>query len=167
MQDALRGLISCSFQPLGRRGGVLRAGVWWIVTVCHRCSGEGISNATAVIKRSAEGERRMAEPVTNRTVGAAGLPGVGHLEWQRRASCRGVPTEFFFSDEAAAAVRVRNDEQAKALCRLCPVLTACAVYALTADEPYGVWGAMTARERALIRRQRHLIRRQRHPPKVS
>ncbi|MCT2591101.1 WhiB family transcriptional regulator [Streptomyces sp. N2-109] len=38
--------------------------------------------------------------------------------------------------------------EAKAECRACPVLDACREWALTQPEGYGVWGGMTAVERA-------------------
>lgn len=42
--------------------------------------------------------------------------------------------------------------QAKRLCQGCPVIEECLEYALTANEPWGVWGGTTARERKGMRR---------------
>lgn len=41
---------------------------------------------------------------------------------------------------------------AKAICAGCPVRATCRAYALTAREPYGIWGGLTARERTRILR---------------
>ncbi|MGA5536838.1 WhiB family transcriptional regulator [Mycolicibacterium nivoides] len=43
----------------------------------------------------------------------------------------------------------RREDAAKAICQACPVLARCRAHALSAPEPYGIWGAMTARERAV------------------
>ena len=46
----------------------------------------------------------------------------------------------------------RNPEAAEAvaLCETCPVLDACRSYALSAGEPFGVWGALTAADRRKV-----------------
>ena len=43
---------------------------------------------------------------------------------------------------------------AKRICASCPVQRQCADYALAADERYGVWGGLTAEERARQVRRR-------------
>lgn len=44
-----------------------------------------------------------------------------------------------------------DELDAKALCAACPVRTECLEYGL--DEPTGIWGGRTARERRLIRKR--------------
>jgi WhiB family redox-sensing transcriptional regulator len=44
----------------------------------------------------------------------------------------------------------------KRVCRACPVRAECLEYALTHDERFGVWGGLTAQERAKLRRHRAL-----------
>lgn len=47
--------------------------------------------------------------------------------------------------------KLRQDEiDAKLICDFCPVKALCAEYAITANEPYGIWGATTPAERKLI-----------------
>lgn len=46
-------------------------------------------------------------------------------------------------------IRRRMEADAKAVCRTCPVVDSCADYALRNDV-YGVWGAMTRRERLAL-----------------
>jgi WhiB family redox-sensing transcriptional regulator len=43
---------------------------------------------------------------------------------------------------------------AKCICASCPVQRECADYALAAEERYGVWGGLTAEERARRLRRR-------------
>ncbi|KUI05795.1 WhiB family transcriptional regulator [Mycobacterium sp. IS-3022] len=68
--------------------------------------------------------------------------------WQLHARCRGLPTEIFFASDAERGQRrAIREEQAKKVCRRCPVQRDCLRYALTNVEPWGIWGATTPRER--------------------
>ena len=71
-----------------------------------------------------------------------------NLSWRLRAACRGVDPDVFYpvSDEDA--------EEAKSICRACPVREACLEYALANRERDGVWGGATERERRRMIRQR-------------
>lgn len=40
---------------------------------------------------------------------------------------------------------------AKAVCAACPVRAACLAHALACDEPWGIWGGLTSRERVACR----------------
>ncbi len=71
-------------------------------------------------------------------------------DWQLHALCRGSDTAVFFPPtNLRGPARTRIEYRAKRICQDCPVLTECREHALEAGEPYGVWGGMTARERAL------------------
>jgi WhiB family redox-sensing transcriptional regulator len=60
---------------------------------------------------------------------------------------------FFHPERERGAAKEGRDERAKAVCRTCPVIASCRRYALEVQEPYGVWGGLTAAERAaLVRR---------------
>lgn len=71
-----------------------------------------------------------------------------NLSWRQRAACRGVDPDVFYpsTDEGA--------EEAKSICRSCPVRESCLEYALVNRERDGVWGGATERERRRIVRQR-------------
>lgn len=71
-----------------------------------------------------------------------------NVSWRQRAACRGVDPDVFYpiSDEDA--------EEAKSICRECPVREACLEYALANRERDGVWGGATERERRRIIRHR-------------
>jgi len=45
-------------------------------------------------------------------------------------------------------------EQAKAVCRPCPVIGDCLEWALAANQDAGVWGGMSEEERRALRRSR-------------
>ena len=78
------------------------------------------------------------------------LPGpMSHLwEWQMLGACRGVDSELFFHPEGERGPSRSNREAAaKALCAQCPVIAACREAALSAREPYGVWGGLSEHER--------------------
>nr|WP_079083510.1 WhiB family transcriptional regulator [Streptomyces antibioticus] len=68
------------------------------------------------------------------------------MDWADRALCRTQPDRMFVEGVA--------QNEAKALCLECPVRLDCLAHALDHREEYGVWGAMTERERrALLRRR--------------
>ncbi|MFE1452957.1 WhiB family transcriptional regulator [Streptomyces olivaceoviridis] len=68
------------------------------------------------------------------------------MDWVDQGLCRAQPDRMFA--EGAA------QNEAKAVCAACPVRLDCLAYALDHREEYGVWGAMTERERrALLRRR--------------
>ena len=71
--------------------------------------------------------------------------------WQRRAACREMAPELFFPTLHGTA-QLRAVEQAKAVCRGCPVVADCLTAALADPELVGVWGATSERERATMRR---------------
>ncbi len=67
--------------------------------------------------------------------------------WAARALCAGVDPEAFFppGDDAAT--------EARAICAVCPVRGQCLAYAVTADEPFGIWGGLDPRQRHTVRRR--------------
>nr|WP_236123633.1 WhiB family transcriptional regulator [Cellulomonas palmilytica] len=48
--------------------------------------------------------------------------------------CRNHDPELWFAEQTARV------EQAKALCRECPIMSGCLAGALEREEPWGVWG---------------------------
>ncbi|WP_272868660.1 WhiB family transcriptional regulator [Mycolicibacterium peregrinum] len=76
-------------------------------------------------------------------------PAFDEWSWQLHGLCRDHPAEVFFPEELRGRPLRRREDAAKAICRACPVLDRCRSHALSAPEPYGIWGAMTARERAI------------------
>lgn len=69
-------------------------------------------------------------------------------EWQFAGACREAePSIFFHPDGERGSARRRRAEAAKAVCAMCPVISACREHALRAREPYGVWGGLSEEER--------------------
>ncbi|GAA3366137.1 hypothetical protein GCM10020366_68810 [Saccharopolyspora gregorii] len=69
-------------------------------------------------------------------------------EWQLQAACRDLSTSTFFHPEnERGSARSNREEQAKQICHRCPVMLSCREHALAVQEPYGVWGGLSERER--------------------
>ncbi len=72
-------------------------------------------------------------------------------DWQLKAACRLLDSEFFFHPEGERGpARHQRENRAKAVCQSCPVLRQCRKHALAVREPYGIWGGMSRRDRDLI-----------------
>jgi WhiB family redox-sensing transcriptional regulator len=67
--------------------------------------------------------------------------------WASQALCVGTDPEFFFPPGDGPAIEARR------ICAMCPVRGQCLAYAVTADEPSGIWGGLDPRERHSLRRQ--------------
>ncbi|MGY6019931.1 WhiB family transcriptional regulator [Streptomyces spinosirectus] len=75
--------------------------------------------------------------------------------WHERAACLGQDPELFFpvGDRGPALVQI---DEAKAVCRRCPVVEQCLRWALNAGQVDGIWGGTTESERrATSRRDVH------------
>lgn len=70
--------------------------------------------------------------------------------WQARGICRRLPPELFFPEDSGRTGLRAREEQAKQVCRACPVVARCRDHALSVRETHGVWGAMSARDRAKV-----------------
>ena len=69
-------------------------------------------------------------------------------EWQLKARCRTMPISMFYPEAGLRGPTLRHIEaEAKAVCRQCPVIEHCRSHAERCDEPYGIWGGLTERER--------------------
>ena len=78
------------------------------------------------------------------------------MAWQDFANCRGADPDLFFPKRGAST------RQAKSICRECSVMEECLEFAIVSSEKFGIWGAMSERERRKIRRERQItIRRKR------
>lgn len=71
------------------------------------------------------------------------------VNWEK-ANCREVGTNaFYMQDDEEASKRFAKTEYARAVCATCPIQLECLTYAFK-HERFGMWGAMTARERNYI-----------------
>jgi WhiB family transcriptional regulator, redox-sensing transcriptional regulator len=67
--------------------------------------------------------------------------------WAAHALCIGADPELFFPPGDGPAIEARR------ICGMCPVRGQCLAYAVTADEPFGIWGGLDPHERENLRRQ--------------
>ena len=80
------------------------------------------------------------------------------MDWRHRALCRDEDPELFFpiGTTGPAVVQI---EQAKAVCRRCPVVSSCLDWALTSGQDSGVWGGLSEDERRALKRRTARARR--------
>ena len=70
------------------------------------------------------------------------------MNWMTDAACTTTDPELFFPSEKEGWATAG---MAKAICDVCPVAAECLQYALDHEIPEGIWGGLTARNRAALR----------------
>jgi WhiB family redox-sensing transcriptional regulator len=73
--------------------------------------------------------------------------------WRQSSACLGEDPELFFPIGTSGPA-LRQAEEAKNICRQCPVVAQCLTWALETGVDHGVWGAQTEDERRALRRRR-------------
>ncbi|MFI1606949.1 WhiB family transcriptional regulator [Streptomyces griseofuscus] len=75
-----------------------------------------------------------------------------NTDWRSRGACRAEDPELFFpiGNTGPALLQI---EEAKSVCRRCPVIERCLQWALETAQPHGVWGGMSEDERRLMKRR--------------
>lgn len=68
--------------------------------------------------------------------------------WRVEAACEGADNQVFFPGKG------EGGRKAKAICVKCVVRPECLEYAMKTNQPFGIWGGMSERERRLLRRER-------------
>ncbi|MDZ7914959.1 MAG: WhiB family transcriptional regulator [Rhodococcus sp. (in: high G+C Gram-positive bacteria)] len=75
-------------------------------------------------------------------------PATSNWEWQLEAQCQSMPVSMFYPPQGLRGyTRTSSISDAKKICAQCPVVSDCRSHALEANEPYGIWGGLTAYER--------------------
>ena len=64
------------------------------------------------------------------------------MDWRDRAACLDVDPELFFPIGNTGPALAQIDE-AKAVCRTCPVVDTCLKWAIETGQDSGVWGGLT------------------------
>ncbi len=79
------------------------------------------------------------------------------VDWRHNAVCREEDPELFFpiGNTGPALLQI---EEAKAVCRRCPVMEQCLQWALEAGQDDGVWGGLSEDERRAMKRRAARIR---------
>jgi hypothetical protein len=78
-------------------------------------------------------------------------------DWRDEAVCRNEDPELFFPAGSTGPYRDQIEE-AKAVCRRCPVIDACGRWALDTGQDTGIWGGLSEAERRTILRRRSVSR---------
>jgi WhiB family transcriptional regulator, redox-sensing transcriptional regulator len=93
-------------------------------------------------------------PLANRemTVKDKRLPraAVDSAGWRRAAACRGADPELFFP-EGTVGLALRQADEAKRICMICPVRVACLGWALRHGVESGIWGGTDLAQRRATR----------------
>jgi WhiB family redox-sensing transcriptional regulator len=76
----------------------------------------------------------------------------GDTRWMADAACRHVDIDFF-GGYGSGNHNTVVWAQAKKVCATCPVAGDCLQYAIRTDQPFGVWGGLTAGERRDLQRR--------------
>lgn len=87
--------------------------------------------------------RQLLQPAAARMDVAAGVRGA---DWRDSAACRDEDPELFFPIGNTGPSQVQQ-EQAKKVCRRCPVAAECLKFAFDTGQDAGVWGGLTEEER--------------------
>ena len=76
--------------------------------------------------------------------------------WRVDAQCRQVNAVHFFAPShfERTEEKAAREGAARALCASCKVQAQCLEYALTVQEPHGIWGGMNELERRRLLRKR-------------
>jgi WhiB family redox-sensing transcriptional regulator len=71
------------------------------------------------------------------------------MDWRDHAACRDEDPELFFpiGNTGPALLQI---EEAKAVCRVCPVSAACLEWAIESGQDAGVWGGLAEEERRAL-----------------
>ncbi|WP_405719790.1 WhiB family transcriptional regulator [Streptomyces sp. NBC_01537] len=74
------------------------------------------------------------------------------MDWRQNAVCSEEDPELFFpvGNTGPALLRI---EEAKAVCRRCPVMQECRQWALETGQDAGVWGGLSEDERRARKRR--------------
>ncbi len=103
----------------------------------HECRCDACTDAQRASQReyreTTKRSRRSGEPAPD-------------LSWMDAGACIGESPDIFFENV--------HLEEARRICRMCPVQSTCLDYALTQRIDHGVWGGLSERQRRRIRRQR-------------
>lgn len=76
-----------------------------------------------------------------------GVPSHALPQWRALRDAITTPTPCAGTDRDQWTGTATQQQRAAVACLDCPAMTACASYALAADEPSGTWGGRTAAER--------------------
>jgi len=87
--------------------------------------------------------------VVSRDIRKVGAQVIGHANWRDDAACLYADPDLFFPISMTGPALGQVDE-AKRICRSCPVREPCLAWALSVPDVAGIWGGTTESERHAI-----------------
>ncbi|WP_329028250.1 WhiB family transcriptional regulator [Streptomyces sp. NBC_00690] len=75
-----------------------------------------------------------------------------NTDWRARGACATEDPELFFPI-GTNGLAVLQTEEAKSVCRRCPVMDTCLTWALENGQEHGVWGGLGEDERRRLKRR--------------
>ncbi|MER7898945.1 WhiB family transcriptional regulator [Streptomyces sp. NPDC096046] len=74
------------------------------------------------------------------------------MDWRHNAVCREKDPDLFFpvGNTGPALLQI---EEAKSVCRRCPVIEQCLQWALESGQEHGVWGGLSEDQRRSMKRR--------------
>jgi WhiB family redox-sensing transcriptional regulator len=80
--------------------------------------------------------------------------------WGQRAACRTEDPDIFFPVSYTESIQsvARRLARARGICGRCPVIDECLDYAITTDQPEGIWAGTTPKQRRELQHGQHLER---------
>ncbi|MBP2341076.1 WhiB family redox-sensing transcriptional regulator [Saccharothrix coeruleofusca] len=78
-------------------------------------------------------------------------PSSSGTDWRHRAACRDEDPELHFPVGSSGPALLQI-EDAKTVCRRCPVTADCLAWALESGQDHGVWGGLSEGERRALKR---------------
>jgi len=109
---------------------------------CHGCRMAYLAEWARRAKERAA-RRRRAEEEAEVFSGA---------DWRHRSACHDEDPELFFPIGNTGPALLQAEE-AKSVCRSCPVMAQCLAWALESGQDAGVWGGMSEDERRALKRR--------------
>lgn len=92
---------------------------------------------------------RTHPPHTSRLI----VEGELRPDWRNYAACLGKdPEDWFPVSELESGIAATHIQSVKAICAECPVASSCLSWALDTQQQHGIWGGLTAKERANMKR---------------
>ena len=79
--------------------------------------------------------------------------------WTEQALCAQIDGDMFFPDDGAKRIDVKR------VCRGCPVRAECLDMAIANNEPHGLWGGLTPRERRRHVKAERALAHESHTPR--
>ena len=81
------------------------------------------------------------------------------MDWRHQAACRGMDVNLFFPPSYKAPAVLGQVEEARSVCRRCPVRATCLEWAVNTGQGDGIWGGLIPDERPRAKRRPRSSRR--------